>query len=276
MTVCCQSYPCLTGRKLAAWKAITSLPHALESVHAFLTVILQDAALQGQGTSSFHSLRQSYATAVIRLVNGLVDPLQLGAYARSINSIAAQLGLPAWLVELRHAATHEDLPSIEVLREAARQAMAWLLQNYFLPTLNPTTPSASHLQRPALRPLAPLLKQYKAFAKATARDASLAVKYKHEVIRVLRDVERWVAEAKVAAPVAATAWDDIDSEEGDEVDPRERWALERLAEALLEKGALVPVSKKYALFERTLCLTDHASKETYAVRHHVLSIAICP
>ena len=50
-----------------------------------------------------------------------MDPLQRGAYARSIASIAAQLGLPAWLVELRHAATHEDLPSIEVLREAAKE-----------------------------------------------------------------------------------------------------------------------------------------------------------
>lgn len=57
----------------------------------------------------------------MRLVNGLVDPLQLGAYARSIASIASQLDLPAWLVELRHAATHGDLPSLEVLRDAAKE-----------------------------------------------------------------------------------------------------------------------------------------------------------
>ena len=65
----------------------------------------------------------SYSSAIIRLVNGLVDPLQLGAYARSIHSIAQQLGLPPWLVELRHAATHEDLPSLEVLRNAAREVL---------------------------------------------------------------------------------------------------------------------------------------------------------
>ncbi|KZT67598.1 Las1-domain-containing protein [Daedalea quercina L-15889] len=234
----------LAVNRLAAWKATTSLPHALESTHALLVVVLQDAAQQGQGSSSFLSLRQSYATAVIRLVNGLVDPLQLGAYARSINSIAAQLGLPAWLVELRHAATHEDLPSIDVLREAARQAMAWLLQNYFLPTLNPSVPPTSQSQRPTLRPLAPLLKHYKTLAKATVRDATLAIKYRHEAARVLRDVERWIAEAKIAAPVAATAWDDIDEDEGGDGDARERWAVERLVDALLEKGAFVPVSKR--------------------------------
>ena len=66
-------------------------------------------------------LRQSYATAILRLVNGLVDPLQVGTYARPIAAIAQQLGIPLWLVELRHAATHEDLPSLGLLREAARQ-----------------------------------------------------------------------------------------------------------------------------------------------------------
>jgi ribosomal biogenesis protein LAS1 len=91
---------------------------------ALLAVIQQDRN-QENATSGFSlnylSLRHSYASAIIRLVNGLVDPLQLGAYARPIASIASQLGLPSWLVELRHAATHEDLPSLEILREAARQ-----------------------------------------------------------------------------------------------------------------------------------------------------------
>ena len=54
-------------------------------------------------------------------VNGLVDPAQQGPFARSIASIAAQIGLPLWFVELRHAATHEDLPSLQVLRDAARK-----------------------------------------------------------------------------------------------------------------------------------------------------------
>ena len=83
--------------------------------------MLQDNSPDPSSSSSYLSLRHSYAACIIRLVNGLVDPLQLGAYARSIASIAQQLGLPLWLVELRHAATHEDLPSLELLREAARE-----------------------------------------------------------------------------------------------------------------------------------------------------------
>ena len=239
------------------------LPHALEAAHALLCVILQDAN-SGASSSSYLSLRMSYASAVIRLVNGLVDPLQLGAYARSIHSIAQQLGLPAWLVELRHAATHEDLPSLELLRDAARevgspliathqrdlicscpQAMAWLLSNYFLPTLNPTAPPTA--PSVPLSPLAPLLKRYKALLKATTRDATLEVPFRKEITKSTRAIERWIAEAKLAAPSApgAGAWDDASADEDGE-DARERWALDRLADALLEKGVLVPLSKKYS------------------------------
>ncbi|CAL1696177.1 unnamed protein product [Somion occarium] len=203
--------------RLAGWRATTSLPHAIESTHAILSAILQDSA--AQGSSSYLSLRQSYAAAIIRLVNGLVDPLQLGAYARSIGSIAAQLGLPAWLVELRHAATHEDLPSIELLRQAAHDMMAWLLNNYWLPTLNPTV----------------------------TRDASLRTHYQPEINKVVREIERWTSEAKVAANLALGTFDwDVGDEslDLDQEDVREKWALDRLCDVLLAKGILVPQSKK--------------------------------
>ncbi|KAH9846636.1 Las1-domain-containing protein [Lenzites betulinus] len=231
--------------RLAAWKAAVPLPHALESAHAILSVILQDesSSTAAPSSSSFLSLRMSYASAIIRLVNGLVDPLQLGAYARSINSIAQQLGLPAWLVELRHAATHEDLPSLEVLRDAARESMTWLLHNYFLPTLNPSTSAAAPMQ--PLRPLAPLLKQYKTLLKATTRDATLRVQLRAEITKATRDIERWIAEAKVvsAAAAGAVGWEDA-LPDGDAEDGRERWALDRLAETLIQRGVLVPLSKR--------------------------------
>ncbi|KAI0085676.1 Las1-domain-containing protein [Irpex rosettiformis] len=233
----------LAINRLAAWKATTTIPHALESALSILTVIVQDAS--AQGSSSFLSLRQAYAAAIIRLVNGLVDPLQLGAYARSIASIAAQLGLPAWLVELRHAATHEDLPSIDVLREAARDSMSWLLHHYFIPALNPSNIEPS--KAPKLRPLYPVLAQYKSLLKSTNRDASLRTKYKQEITKVLRDIERWISEAKLASDITSAALDLDDTQADDDiddVDPREWSALNRLCDHLLEKGGLVPVSKK--------------------------------
>ena len=78
--------------------------------------------------------------------------------------------------------------------------MAWLLHNYFLPTLNPSAPSSAPV--PPLRPLAPLLKQYKVIMKATTRDTTLHVQYRAELNKLFRDVERWIAEAKVASTSA--------------------------------------------------------------------------
>ena len=61
----------------------------------------------------------------------------------------------------------------------------------------------------------------------------------------MRDIERWIAEAKVASASVAggVGWEDT-QEEGDEEDARERWTLDRLADVLLEKGMLVPLSKR--------------------------------
>ncbi|KAG6891404.1 hypothetical protein C0992_007628 [Termitomyces sp. T32_za158] len=193
-------------------------------------------------TSSL-SIRQCYSTAIIRLVNGLVDPLQLGVYARSIASIANQLGLPPWLVELRHAATHEDLPSLDLLRDAARDSMSWLFHNYFLPMISPITLPESGVN---LRPLEPALKRYKRLLKITLRDASLKTRYKGEILSVLKDIERWIAEAQVAGNEVAReiGWEIEVSLGSRQVDPKERWALEKLCDALLEKGVLVPLSKK--------------------------------
>ena len=250
---------------------MTPLPHALESLHSILVAIHQESTYDA-GTSSSLSLRQSYATAIIRLVNGLVDPLQLGTYARSISSIAAQIGLPAWLVELRHAATHEDLPSLELLRDGAKevsstalavapptnkhniipQCLSWLLHNYFLPTLNPAHASPRPLLPLRLRPAEPLLRRYKSLLKKSLvrgdNDASLHSSTHHEadVRAVLREIERWLAEARVAAH--PTSMNEYGAMNDDDDDPREAWALDRLCDALLARGAMIPLSRKWVVF----------------------------
>lgn len=233
----------LAVNRLSAWKAITALPHALESTLAILVVQLQDSPSQ----SSFAALnlRLAYASTIIRMVNGLVDPLQVGAFARSIASIAAQLGLPSWLVELRHAATHEDLPSLELLREAARESLSWLFHNYFQPTLNPSAPPPPSA---ALRPITPLLKAYKQLMKAVTRDASLRKRQQGDIDAIIRDIERWIAEAMVSADLVndAVTWGFNEYRESyrGSANLKERAALEPLCDALFDVGALVPLAKK--------------------------------
>lgn len=46
-------------------------------------------------------------------------------------SIAKVIGLPATFVELRHQATHEQLPSLAKLRPAAHMALDWIWDYYW-------------------------------------------------------------------------------------------------------------------------------------------------
>lgn len=78
--------------------------------------------------------------------------------------------------------------------------------------------------------------------KTISRDASLKAQYKDDLVKTLRNIERWVAEAKVAS--SAVIFSGWGASEGDGEDENERWALERLCDALLERGGLVPVSSK--------------------------------
>jgi ribosomal biogenesis protein LAS1 len=47
-------------------------------------------------------------------------------------AIAKTLGLPATYVELRHQATHEELPSLSKLRTATQKALKWIWEHYWV------------------------------------------------------------------------------------------------------------------------------------------------
>jgi len=144
--------------RIRVWLDRGNCPHPVETTANLVALVLRDSAPSTSAASSSSSsssntasslegdLRLAYAMAIVRcaplslrlysqaapeltseqlparrFVNSLVDPLQTAYFARSIASLAAQLGLPLWFVELRHQATHEDLPRLSVLRDAARQ-----------------------------------------------------------------------------------------------------------------------------------------------------------
>ena len=76
-------------------------------------------------------LRMQYSLAIVRMVNGIADSSQRGRVAASVASLAAGAGLPRALVDLRHEATHNELPSLAALRLAALHALTWLEESYW-------------------------------------------------------------------------------------------------------------------------------------------------
>lgn len=109
-----------------------------------------------------------------------------------------------------------------------------------MPELHPS--SVEPDRRQLLRSAAPLLKKYSVLMKVVTRDASLRQKHQSEIDSVLRDIERWIAEAKAAVDISNgdLGWEGIESDDS----TQERLALEALCDNLMEKGALVPLAKK--------------------------------
>jgi hypothetical protein len=80
---------------------------------------------------SHQEVKLMYSLAIVRFVNGLVDLEQRRVVAQSVLSLADRLGIPLWLVDLRHQATHDSLPSVPILRMAAETAVDWLRDHYW-------------------------------------------------------------------------------------------------------------------------------------------------
>lgn len=116
--------------RVMAWKLRGNLPHAVES-----TALLIDAMLHHDlGINSSFSIRAVYSAAFTRFVTGFCD---IGRHKErslepsSMLNIARQIDMPAAFVALRHEATHEELPSIQRLVSATREALDWLWRVYW-------------------------------------------------------------------------------------------------------------------------------------------------
>ena len=66
-----------------------------------------------------------------RFVTGLLDSQQESKYKVSMYTQAQKIGLPALFVDIRHEATHGDLPNLTNLRSAAERALKWLWDDYW-------------------------------------------------------------------------------------------------------------------------------------------------
>ncbi|CDZ98443.1 Nuclear protein involved in cell morphogenesis and cell surface growth [Phaffia rhodozyma] len=187
-----------------------------------------------------HSIRLSLAASLVRFINTLVDPYQTGQFARPIAMISAELGIPGWLVELRHAGTHENLPSLEVLTEGSQEALNYLNVSFFLPTLNLSSQSfeTMHTVSPFFQShkalLPSLLKQYKTLSKSITKDHSTS---QTSFRQLQRNILRWLEMAEMRGGVGMGVKVLAEALVGFESD--QEGLYDRI-----EAGGLIPISKK--------------------------------
>jgi hypothetical protein len=138
------------------------MPHAIIATANLTDAMLHDTLDRRKGISDW-ALRSIYAMAFCRFVNGFVDrdiakaALRATAATRADGAVpgyaggdgeagaptlnsrressmyahATAIGMPEQFVELRHRATHEEMPSLEVLRQMARQGLEWLWERWW-------------------------------------------------------------------------------------------------------------------------------------------------
>jgi hypothetical protein len=119
----------ITLLQVAAWRVRGRIPLGIDATASLWETCIQDTS-QIQPSSEL-TLRLQYSMSIIRLVNGIADSSQRGKVAASIASLASAAGLPRVLVDLRHQATHNELPSLAVLRTGAGMALQWLMESYW-------------------------------------------------------------------------------------------------------------------------------------------------
>ncbi|WAQ88154.1 hypothetical protein PtA15_18A242 [Puccinia triticina] len=213
---------------LYAWsiRSPSSLPPAIEATHALLSLILPPAP-------NVQQQRLGLAMALSRLVNSLVDPLQKGMYARSISQIASELGLPLALVQLRHRATHEDLPSLTILLESANLALDWLYTHYWLPRLNDIE-GTGQLKQQTTSSLEGLLISFK-----RARKAAILDNTQTDFLQLLPQIDRWIGAAS-----REISGDGSQSRLAEEFGQADHRPLAALCSILAQPQMLVPQSVK--------------------------------
>lgn len=64
-------------------------------------------------------------------MTALLDASQTAKFKVSMYAKAGELGLPAMFVDLRHEATHGEMPTLSVLRDANAKALVWLWEHYW-------------------------------------------------------------------------------------------------------------------------------------------------
>ena len=199
--------------RVADWRRRGRVPHAVDCTASLLETRALDAGVPGNVTGasprlsaplSENMLRLAYAAALVRMVNGAVDPSQKGKYAAPVMTLAKRMGIPAVLVDVRMAASHQEMPALALLRHASERALQWLFERYW------------HAQANQLREL----RRGAALAAEALVAAEAARRVKAERNISFRKAERGKGKAKTRARNGGVHVedDDEDSESDDDDD----------------------------------------------------------
>ena len=122
------------------------LSHAIDITAGLASVLLMDAERSSSATSmisvgtngatimpTIYQIRSTYSTLLLRSVNGLADTYRHSSKSNTLSvSYCCKLaGLPLWIVDIRHDASHNDLPTLGVCRIGALESLMFWSRRYW-------------------------------------------------------------------------------------------------------------------------------------------------
>ncbi|XP_065221343.1 uncharacterized protein LOC135846278 [Planococcus citri] len=120
---------------LYIWKTrCSNLPMGVECTLVLMDTRLQDLQSDGDETRVLNrmNLELLYSMAVTKFVNFVTDSCVGNRSATTLQDVAKELGIPAWIVDLRHKAAHNaSCLSLTSLREATDFCLKWLYDEYW-------------------------------------------------------------------------------------------------------------------------------------------------
>lgn len=116
---------------ILAWEARDpNLPSALLCLKELLIGRLSQLNKTSNAVDHMYTYQTSLSMNIVRFVNFITEPYQKNIKAKPVKTIATEIGLPDWIVNLRHNATHYNLPSIEILEKALDYLFDWIKERY--------------------------------------------------------------------------------------------------------------------------------------------------
>jgi len=121
------------------------LSHAIDITAGLASVLLMDAERSTSATSAsfntngttitptIYQIRSTYSTLLLRSVNGLADTYRHSSKSNqlSVSYCCKLAGLPLWIVDIRHDASHNDLPTLGVCRIGALESLMFWKRRYW-------------------------------------------------------------------------------------------------------------------------------------------------
>jgi len=118
--------------RIEAWEARDAdIPSAVSCLKELLTAKLFEIDKEKASMFELQIYQKNLSMSIVRFVNLITEPYQKSPMATPIRTIALEIGLPDWIVNLRHLSTHHhQIPSIEMLEQAILFLFDWIKDHY--------------------------------------------------------------------------------------------------------------------------------------------------